>query len=160
MAFDNFTAPTLPMPPKDYSFEYFNQLVRSLQNYFRIIDSRVLMSVGGLTADLLRTPIYEINVTAGVQSNLSIPVCSFLRVANAGGAFTITGIGNSTDGRILNIYNATPSNMTIANQNASSAETNRIITCTGADIVLTGQSIASLIYSVKDSRWIVTSPQG
>jgi hypothetical protein len=160
MAFDNFASPTLPMPPKEYSFDYFNQLVRSLGTYFRVHDSRSPMNMGALTVDLFRVPIYDLNIIQPINNNLSAPLASFLRLTSSIGAFTITGVGNSSDGRLLTIYNASTVNMTIANQNTSSAEASRIITCTGADIVLTGQSVVSLIYSVKDSRWIVTSTQG
>jgi len=160
MAFDNFISPSLPMPPKDYSFEYFNQLVRALQTYFRVLDSRALINVAGITSDLIRTPMYELTITSGEQNNLSIPVCSFLRIASAGGAFTITGIANASDGRMLTIFNSTSSNMTIANQSSASSDANRILTCTGSDIVFTGQGVVNLIYSIKDSRWIVTSTQG
>lgn len=160
MAIDNFNSPSLPMPPKDYSFEYFNQLVRSITSYFRILDSRAAVNYTGLTTEYMRIPMYEYVVSSGTQDNVSLPISSFVRISSAGGNFTFTGFANGSDGRVLTLFNSTTSTMTIADENSQSIPANRIITCTGGSIVLSGQSVVSLIYSIKDSRWIVTSTQG
>lgn len=161
MAFDNFVAPTLPMPPKEYSFDYFNQLVRALGTYFRVVDSRSPMNASVSTFDMIRVPTYDLSLTGSTENNLSAPLSSFIRIANSpSSAFTLTGIANGSDGRMLTIFNATPATMTIANDDSQSIPSNRILTCTGANIVLTGQSVVNLIYSIKDSRWVVTSTQG
>lgn len=160
MAIDNINSPSLPMPPKDYSFEYFNQLVRSITFYFRALDSKAAVNYTGLTTEYVRIPMYDYVVTTGSQDNVSLPISSFVRISAASGNFTFTGLANGSDGRMLTIFNATPATMTIANDDPQSNPSNRILTCTGANIVLTGQSVANLIYSIKDSRWVVTSTQG
>ena len=50
--------------------------------------------------------------------------------------------------------------MTISNESASSDAANRITTLTGADVVLTGVSVAHLIYNATDARWILLGTQG
>jgi hypothetical protein len=160
MAIDNFNSPSLPMPPKDYSFEYFNQLVRSISSYFRILDSKAAVNYTGLTTEYVRIPMYDYEVRSSLLDNVSLPISSFIRVSAASGNFTLTGIGNGSDGRTLTLFNSTTVTMTVANDDSRSSPLNRILTCTGANIVLTGQSVVNLIYSIKDSRWIVTSTQG
>lgn len=161
MAFDNFASPTLPMPPKEYSFEYFNQLVRSLGTYFRVLDSRTPMNTSVLTSDMFRVPTFDLVLSGSIENNLSAPLSSFIRIAvSPSSAFTLTGLGNGSDGRSLTLFNSTTASMTITNEDSRSSPENRIITCTGSSIVLSGQAVVNLIYSIKDSRWIVTSTQG
>ena len=157
MAFDNFTSPNLPAPPKEYSFEYFNQLVRSLGNYFRIHDSRAPMNFGVVTTDMLRLSTFDLNLTTSVNNNVPAPIASFFRITSPGQSFTITGLDHGSDGRVVMLYNATPYNMTIANQSGNSAAKNQIITNTGADITTTGSGVVTMIYCVKSIRWIVTA---
>lgn len=155
MAFDNFTSPNLPAPPKEYSFEYFNQLIRSLGNYFRVHDSRAPMNFGAVTTDMVRLSTFDLNLTSSINNNVPAPIASFLRITTPGQAFTITGLDHGSDGRVVMLYNATSYNMTIANQNGSSVAKNQIITNTGADITTTGSGVVTMIYCVKSIRWIV-----
>jgi hypothetical protein len=157
VAFDNFTSPNLPAPPKEYSFEYFNQLVRSLGNYFRVHDSRAPMNFGVVTTDMLRLSTFDLNLTTSVNNNVLAPIASFFRITSPSQSFTITGLDHGSDGRVVMLYNATPYNMTIANQSGNSAAKNQIITNTGADITTTGSGVVTMIYCVKSIRWIVTA---
>ena len=86
---------------------------------------------------------------------------SFLRItAGPAAPFVICGISGGRDGRRLVVYNTIAQNMTIANDSGVDPVTaNRILTCTGADITITNQGCVTLIYSVDDGRWIVTSTQ-
>jgi hypothetical protein len=155
MAFDNFAAPNLPSPPKDYDFTYFNQLIRSLGNYFRIHDSRAPMNFGAVTTDMLRLTTFDLDITEPVNNNVSAPIASFLRISKPGQAFTITGLTNGSDGRVVILYNSTSQNMTLANESGGSDAKNRITTITGSNLVTSGTGVITLIYCVKTQRWVV-----
>lgn len=83
-----------------------------------------------------------------------------LRVAGPTGSYAITGIAAATDGHQLEIYATVAQTVTIRNESASSTAANRIITMTGADVALTGPSIARLTYDATDARWHLVGTQG
>lgn len=70
--------------------------------------------------------------------------------------FTLTGIRNGQAGRRLVIHNGGSATITIADDSASSAVTNRILTSTGANRSLTTDKTITLNYI--DSRWREDSP--
>lgn len=85
---------------------------------------------------------------------------------NATAATTITGIapastaGGSgaptwihTDGRIYWLYNIGTFNITLVNESASSTAGNRIITQTGADVILGPGRMMQIVYDGTSSRW-------
>ncbi len=90
---------------------------------------------------------------------------SFQRIDGPTGAFSLAGFQISTsigdisqgglDGGILYLYNSTAQAMTLLN-NAGGQPTD-ILTLTGANVVFTGPSMATLIYNVADNRWILMS---
>lgn len=74
------------------------------------------------------------------------------------GAFTLAGIQDGRDGRMLILHNATGQNMTLANDSGiDPTASNRIYTLTGSDITTTGDGSFTLIYDSDSSRWIVTA---
>ncbi len=78
------------------------------------------------------------------------------------GGFVVPEIGSGNnvkgDGLFLKLYNSTAQQMTLVNEDMSSAAENRIRTLTGADIVLrSGPSFATLSYDGNGQRWIVES---
>ena len=83
----------------------------------------------------------------------------FKRIPTVSGAFSISGITGGADGRFLILYNASGQNMTLTND-ATSTAGNRILTCTGADSTSTGNSVAMLVYSSTDLRWILLNHWG
>ncbi|MEP7235254.1 MAG: hypothetical protein ABI778_08160, partial [Ignavibacteriota bacterium] len=85
---------------------------------------------------------------------------SFVRISTASAGFTITGVVGGQNGKYLTIYNGTNQTMTIANQNASSAAANRIITGTQVNIPIPTGGSADLIYSTAESRWVVHATSG
>lgn len=95
----------------------------------------------------------------GLNSNITIPAASgFARVGGPTGGFSIGGLTNGVDGKLLIFANLTAQQMTIVQESGSSTATNRIATLTGADVVLrSGQSCATFIYSGTDSRWLLVS---
>lgn len=55
MALKSFAPPNLPLPPTEYSEQYFNQLVRSLNAYFRQVGSTTPIVVDSITLNSLPT---------------------------------------------------------------------------------------------------------
>lgn len=159
MAFDNYSSPNLPAPPNTYSRNYFMQLVRALGTYFKISDSRAGLTIDSVTTKILRLSVAQFVGVNGVNNNLSLASASFIRINTPTANFSITGMAGGLDGRMLVLFNSTTYNMTIANESGSSLAVNRILTGTGADIVTVAQGAVTLIYSVNDFRWIVTSLQ-
>lgn len=98
------------------------------------------------------------SVGNGSNNNVAIGSSSFIRISAPTTAFIINGLVPTTyaDGQVIIVYNATSQNMTIAN-NGTGAAASRILTLTGADIVTTGTSSVTMIYSSTDSKWIVTA---
>lgn len=79
-------------------------------------------------------------------------------IDTAAGASVLTGIAGGFSGRRLRVFNRGANTLTIANLNAASVITNRIITNTGADIVIPafGGGV-SLEYETSQGRWYVVA---
>lgn len=77
-------------------------------------------------------------------------------LAGMAGNFTVYGINGGVHGRWATIINTNPFSMTIANNSGSdSTAANRILTGTGADILLTNQpTIANFFWSSANQRWL------
>jgi len=159
VAFDNYSSPNLPAPPNTYSRAYFMQLVRALGTFFKISDSRAGLTIDSVTTKILRLSVAQFVGVNGVNNNLSLASASFIRINTPTANFSITGMAGGLDGRMLVLFNSTTYNMTIANNSFSSLAENRILTGTGVDIVTVGQGAVTLLYSINDHRWIVTSLQ-
>ncbi len=105
-----------------------------------------------------------LTLSNGANSNIVIsptfPWSSqYARVVGPSGAFSISGFVAGIDGQRLTVQNAVAQDMTITNQ-ATSSTSNQITTLTGADVTLTGVSVANFIYSIADTKWILTGTQG
>jgi hypothetical protein len=79
--------------------------------------------------------------------------------ANAANS-TLTGLAPNSaaqvDGEVHVIINvAASATLTLANQNAGSTATNRFLNSTGADIVLSANQAADIIYDGAATRWLV-----
>lgn len=55
MALKSFAPPSLPLPPTEYTPQYFDQLVRSLNTYFRQVGSTTPIVVDSITLNNLPT---------------------------------------------------------------------------------------------------------
>jgi hypothetical protein len=81
---------------------------------------------------------------------------SYFRLNPTGADRTITGIADGADGRLIILRNTNNlRNLILANQNASSAAANRIVTTTGSDLTIAPNKTAQLIYDSPTSRWVV-----
>ena len=83
---------------------------------------------------------------------------SFLTFNGQVSDFTINTIAQPSDGKLLVLQNATSFNMTLRNESATAIGV-PVRTMTGSDLILTGQSTVTLIYSASENRWIVLAFQ-
>lgn len=172
MAFENYRAPRVPAPPNEYNQGYFSQLVRNLTTFFNVVDSNNGLTADRISSNILRLPCTDLEITATINNNLKIPEYSFIRLIDGTGLaanFTITGFDSgytataqastfNNDGRMLLLHNDTSYNMTLDNLTGSSAY-NQIQTHAGGGGSLNNLKFATLIYSVKDLRWLVVAHQ-
>ncbi len=114
----------------------------------------------GLQGSISATPSGALTLANGANADVVIGTNQKLRITGPTGAFSINGfVAPSHDGYVLFVYNSTAQTMTLTND-ATSTAANRILTMTGADVALTGPSMATLIYDTTDARWILQSTQG
>lgn len=96
----------------------------------------------------------------GANNNVYPDYYTFARITGPTGSFSITGFRQGERGRLLMIRNTTAQQMTIANESGSSTAENRIITNTGADVVISSLGFVTLVYDATSQRWIVAATQG
>lgn len=75
------------------------------------------------------------------------------------GAPTLRGVGNGTPGRVL-VLQAKGGTLTIENEAASSAASNRFVTGTGGTITVTDELAAIAVWCDTDDRWHVVGSGG
>ena len=95
----------------------------------------------------------------GTNNNVAIDSMSFYQITAPTAVFTITGLTNGVNGRLLTLFNRTNYTMTLKHQNTSSTAANRINTG-GSDVTVAANGVVSLYYSTNLSNWILTSSQG
>lgn len=78
---------------------------------------------------------------------------SFARLTPFALGTTITGFASGTDGRQLVVVNLGNAAVTIAHQNAGSANSNRVITKVAVDTVIPVDGTMTLIYDAVTARW-------
>lgn len=152
MSFDKFLAPNLPIPPRNYDHGYFNQLIRTIGSFFKVIDSRAGITLESVTSNFIRIPSGEYDVgVITTHDDLILPKTSFIRFLNASTTFQITGFDSTyaTDGQILIIYNASGHSLSLRHNNSGSSPGNQIITG-GSNVSVSHLAGAILIYSVND----------
>ncbi len=98
----------------------------------------------------------DVNST-GTITALAATDASNVRLTGAG-AKTIQGI--VADNKILILQNTVAATLTIANENGSATAGNRIITGTGASLVIAEGGSVTLIYDSTASRWRVIAASG
>lgn len=105
------------------------------------------------------TTVILANAT-GLNSNIPAPATTNIVLTGATGAFAIGGLAGGVDGQRVWIYNPLSQTMTITNQDASSTAANRIITGTGADIILRSAAPSAFVMKYvggTTNRWKVES---
>jgi hypothetical protein len=71
----------------------------------------------------------------------------------ASSAFTVTGIANPVDGKVVRVVNASGQTLTLAHDSASSSAVNRIWLPGATDLAIPDDSGITLIYNGTDGRW-------
>lgn len=98
-----------------------------------------------------------VTLANGANNDIAIGTASWLRITGPVAGFSVSGFAGGMEGRVLVLNNAVAQVMTITNDATSSAA-NRILTQTGADVVLrAGRSSAWFVYDAVDSRWILVA---
>ena len=95
----------------------------------------------------------DLALVNGANSNIALPTKTIQYITGPSAAFNITGFVAET-GRLLILYNSTAQNMTLTH-NATSTAANRLWSSTGADVVLTADSSAVLVYVTTLARWLI-----
>lgn len=123
-------------------------------------DSGNLSGLANLThtGNIIQTEA-SLSLSNGANSDITLPSGAFITITGPTNAFSISGFASPTNGRRITLYNSVAQNMTITND-ATSTAANRILTLTGADVALTGVSVATFQYSAVSSRWILLGTQG
>jgi hypothetical protein len=99
----------------------------------------------------------DLPLANGVNTDIELPsVARYLRVTGPSAGFSVNGFQDGYEGKRLIFYNPTAQTLTITND-ATSVAANRILTLSGADVVLSGPCLAHFIYSVSDLRWLLES---
>ena len=88
MGLQLFTSPSLPLAPSTYDPEYFNQVIRALNVYFRQLDSTTPIVIDSLT--LLALPTSAIGQRVGTVYNDN----GVLKIVLAGNVNTVVGSVN------------------------------------------------------------------
>lgn len=141
------------------------QITGTSNAYSIIIDSNdgsLLQSVATgrhYQYDLIKSVprVYPANLTLANGANNNIALTTYTgvqRIVGPTGAFSLSGITAGLAGAKLVLHNTTAYAFTLTND-ATSTAANRILTLSGSDLVLPGQSTASLLYDATQSRWIV-----
>ena len=94
MALKLFTSPSLPLAPSTYDPEYFNQVIRALNVYFRQLDSTTPVVIDSLT--LLALPTSALGQRVGTVYNDG----GVLKIVLAG---TVNGVAGA-----VNLVGVTP----------------------------------------------------
>jgi hypothetical protein len=97
----------------------------------------------------------DLPLVSGANGNVALPsVARWLRITGPSGAFSISGFQGGYEGKRLILYNDTAQTLTLTND-ATSTAANRLLTLSGADVVLAGPCLAAFIYSVDELRWLL-----
>jgi hypothetical protein len=102
-----------------------------------------------------------ISSTTAIAANtndLALSASAFQRISCTTNPYNLTGIAPVTgtgsahkDGRMIRIYNVGTPNLTLVHNSASSTAANRMFSSTGADIILSKNDYAELIYDATDN---------
>ena len=120
MGLQLFTSPSLPLAPSAYDPEYFNQVIRALNVYFRQIDSTTPIVIDSLT--LLALPTSALGQRVGTVYNDG----GVLKIVLAG---TVNGVAGA-----VNLVGIAP---TITNTTVTVTPAVRAVAITGVAPTIT-----------------------
>jgi hypothetical protein len=82
---------------------------------------------------------------------------SFYRIAGPTANFTIAGLTQGVEGRLVTLFNRSGFTMQVNNLDAAAAVNNRIITGANADITIADKGIVNLLFDGAEQKWVVLS---
>ncbi|MFM9911613.1 MAG: hypothetical protein ACKVOW_19995, partial [Chitinophagaceae bacterium] len=89
--------------------------------------------------------------------DVNITKFSYYRVEGPTADFTIAGITEGVDGRLLTLFNRSGFTMQLNNEDPSAGLTDQIVTGTNANITISNRGIINLQYDGNEGKWIVKS---
>ena len=142
-----------------------NRIINSFGIDVTVVPSQVVLLVYNPTATrwyayavpVGSTPITLTASTATISANtdnLALPGTSLLNVTTTGATRNLTGIVAPTAPQLIYIVNQGSETLTLVN-NATSTAANRFQSITGADVSLTNDTAALVLYDFSVSRWLV-----
>ncbi len=100
-------------------------------------------------------------LSLAVNNDVSLGNYSFYRITQpVAMAFSITGFSGGQDGRVLTIINATTQILTLTHQTTSTSLAANQINTGGSNINLPANGVATLIYNLTLTKWVVTNGFG
>jgi hypothetical protein len=148
----------LPIAPDQYERRNEADLRRTLED--RLDDLEGKANRINTQAGTLRFTEGDITLVNGDNDDVAPGFATYIRIGGPSAAFTTSGFTDGESGRVLHVRNTVAFDWTIEDQNAGSSAANRILTMTGADVVLTGISLASFVYDSSAQLWILLGTQG
>jgi hypothetical protein len=82
---------------------------------------------------------------------------SFYRMAGPSADFTIAGLTQGVEGRLVTLFNRSGFTMQLNNLDAAAAVNDRIITGANADITIADKGIVNLLFDGAEQKWVVLS---
>lgn len=131
----------LPSAPNIYNVQDQVQLRLALMQAINALSQTTTVTAPQITAD---------------QNDYSLKRGDRIRLSSDAGR-TITGLAGGAADRELWLVNVGSFDITLANESASSAANNRIVTSTGADIVMAANDVVHAWYDGISGRWRVFS---
>ena len=103
MALKLFTSPSLPLAPSTYDPEYFNQVIRSLNTYFRQLDSTTPVVIDSLTLLALPTSALGQRVGTVYNDNGVLKIVLAGTVNGVAGAVNLVGIAPTVNNTTVTV---------------------------------------------------------
>jgi hypothetical protein len=135
-----------------------NRIILPLTSNMTVaVQDNAAVSAGNVVVTL---PPHASLTLAATQNDYQWPLGrATLRLTGASGGSTITGLAWPSSCRQIRLVNVSVANITLAHQNTGSVAANRILSSTGADVVLQTNGFALLEYDPGTSRWRVMGSQ-
>lgn len=104
-------------------------------------------------------PWVTLTLATGANADVALPEGTNFIISGPSGAFSLSGLTNGVDGRVIRLLNYSSSDAMTLTNNATSTAANRIVTMTGSDITTTTQGCFTLIYYAAGLRWVQVANQ-
>lgn len=100
-------------------------------------------------------PAQPVTLVNGANPDVYVGPATFFRIVGPTAGFSIGGFAQGADGRWLKMIQPLPLTLTMLNEDAGTLATNRILTGTGADLVMDNPGTTEFWYDIAIERWVV-----